>query len=97
MSFILESYGYTVPEQLDENIFVSLLTEELATQCGQFESEGKALPPKCAADEDFYSQESLAALSDRRPISSLDDTFYTIRAWQVLMTAMLSDYKYLYE
>ncbi len=97
LAFILESYGYTAPDDLDENVFIEFLTQELASQCGQFGNEGKALPTKCSATEDFYSEESLDDLSNRRAIRSADDTLYTIRAWQVLMTAMLSDYKYLYE
>ena len=93
----LEDNGYEVPELLDENSFALTISAALTTQCGQYNSEGKALPTKCNATKDFYTGEALSALENRRNIRALEDLNYTVRAWQVVLTAMLSDYKYLYE
>ena len=97
MTTILEDNGYEVPEPLDENSFALTISAALATKCGQYNSEGKSLPAKCGATKDFYTGEALSDLENRRNIRALEDVNYTVRAWQILLTAMLSDYKYLYE
>ncbi len=54
-------------------------------------------PSQCNASKDYYTNENLDSLTERRVINSDADTDSMVRAWQLLLTAMLSDYAFLYE
>ena len=82
-----------IPVDLDGSNYITYLTDA----CNEHNYEGHLLPSGCYATEDFYDRENLSTKEGRRPITAGVDVHRTVRAWQVVVTALLSDYKYLYE
>ena len=68
-------------------------TPEDYEQCPQPE----AISSVCTATKDFFTENQLVDMTGRRTIDSSVDNGSMVIAWQVLLTAMLSDYNFLYE
>ena len=93
LEYLFEAHDLELIEKPNPENYLLLMLSE----CSEYDIEGHSVPSRCFANNDFYDGVPLDEKEGRRQINNSSNTTFTIRAWQILLTAMLSDYKYLYE